>query len=214
MAYQLAGLPRRGLYKSRSLSTRMIGVGETLYFSAMWVIGVSSLCRVMMSDIWQSSKVRVCGFGRDPMRRFITPLSTPNLRPIAFKPIPESNIDRITSSWWSENLIRLWCLPLRILSCMLSFGVPKNRCDGFTHLGLSQVWQTNKSSGTGWYVSSYMIRWASRVVNCFRIRNEPYPLLFKLPVHNQQPGVLSMSFQKSSNVFAFIPRVYQLRLGG
>src|SRR5690606_35296206 len=34
------------------------------------------------------------------------------------------------------------CLPLAIMPCELSFGVPKNRCSGLTHLRRSHAWLT------------------------------------------------------------------------
>lgn len=78
------------------------------------------------------------------------------------------------------------CRPLRILSCILSKCVPKNKCSGLTHIGLSQVCSTWAPGGMVVLLkSSYENRW-DRVTTLFTLRS-PYPFVERLPVHGQQP---------------------------
>ena len=39
--------------------------------------------------------------------------------------------------------------PLRFASSALSEGVPRNKCSGLTHGGLSHLWQANNPPGIG-----------------------------------------------------------------
>lgn len=75
-------------------------------------------------------------------------------------------------------------LPLRSRSLLLSDGVPKKRCFGFRHLGLSQVCKTHKPFGM---FPSFIKKYARAALWPFRCNlNNPYPSRSHPPVQSQQ----------------------------
>jgi hypothetical protein len=100
---------------------------------------------------------------------------------------------------------KLWSRPLAILSLILSWVVPKNKCVGFTHAGTSQRWQMSSPGGMGPCASSHDMRWAPVILSPFLFTpNPPYPFLYLAPVHNQQ---------RCSSVFAtFVQNLFETSL--
>jgi len=65
------------------------------------------------------------------------------------------------------------CRPFRAQSTALSDFVPGNRCDGFTHGGLSHRCSTQSPLGTGPCINSHATRWAN--LNSPSHVTRPYP---------------------------------------
>jgi len=76
------------------------------------------------------------------------------------------------------------CLPLFILSVMLSWCVPRNRWLGFTHFGLSQVWHTNESCASPKCIDQDNL--CDDMTPCGLTIMLPYPPLDRAPDHSQQ----------------------------
>lgn len=146
----------------------------------------------------------------------ITPLSQPKDAAISKRVLPDFLFSMISSMFPSRRSPMrsfLGCAngllgypprqrPLRTLSVMLSWGVPRNRWLGFTHLGLSQWWQTNIPSGIGPLCNSQEKRCDMVLLSSAVGLNEPYPPLFVAPVQFQQPSVLATRSQnRSSTLF-------------
>ena len=72
------------------------------------------------------------------------------------------------------------------MSAELSAAVPRKRCSGLMHGGLSQWWQTYIFGGTGLpWKSSQATRWA--LVRIPPELTRPYPLAFLPRVHSMHP---------------------------
>ena len=89
--------------------------------------------------------------------------------------------------------------PLRTLSSMLSCGVPRNRCTGLVHSGLSQWWQTNRPIGIGPKWIAQETRCAIRYVPAAGL-NFPYPSRCFDPNHDQHPSALTTRSQNFSSI--------------
>jgi len=134
------------------------------------------------------------------------------ISPISFWVNPcKDLISRISSS------VSLgWCLLFRCLSRLLSAIVPRNRWSGFTHGGLSQVWQTAKA-GSKSLIHCISNLWA----RCCRPSswNIPYPSLSRIE-NSQQPlgPCLILEKNRSNGSFLYVPRFiikyYNTKTGG
>lgn len=147
----------------------------------------------------------------------ITPLSQPKDVAISERVLPDFRFSMISSMLPSRlfpirgvlgfvtETLRGWLpfqRPLRTLSVMLSWGVPRNRWLGFVHSGLSQWWQTSKPSGMGPLCSSHENRCAGSWLVSPLGENRPYPFLSFLADHVQQVSVLvTLSQNLSSTPF-------------
>ncbi len=83
--------------------------------------------------------------------------------------------------------LRQPCRALRIMSCVLSFGVPRNRWSTLTHEGLSQRCSTKISGDKSPRFSTHATRCA--VVRTYRPPGRicPYPPRVLVPIHGMQP---------------------------
>lgn len=128
---------------------------------------------------------------------------------MALRVFPWDRSARIFSKWASRFISTVWPRhrPFLTLSSMLSCGVPKNRCLGLVHSGLSQVWQTSRPSGIGPWYSSHAKRWASVLLNSLVGLKVPYPFLFFAPNHGQQSSVKATLCQNLSSTVNTITRL-------
>lgn len=85
----------------------------------------------------------------------------------------------------------LWLRALAAISAILSLCVPKNRCAGLTHNGLSHLWHTNNPSGISPHTNSHANLWARLCL----APKQPYPLSVTAPFHSQHLSVFSTRLQ-------------------
>lgn len=92
------------------------------------------------------------------LRRFWLALSN-SLRHVKHCLCPFLEMNRFSPSYSCPRGHSLFdllgSLPFLTLSSALSLYVPKNRCFGFTQLGLSQLWQTSNLPGSSLYSSTH-----------------------------------------------------------
>ena len=82
--------------------------------------------------------------------------------------------------------------PLLIMSCVLSWGVPRNRCSTLMHGGLSQRCSTLMPAGI-WpctYIHASLCASAERLA--FLSHRLPYPSLLRAPVCSMQPSGMAL----------------------
>lgn len=91
---------------------------------------------------------------------------------------------------------RLGSLPLDTQSRILSRWVPRNKCSGLQHGGLSHLWQASNPLGIDPSESANAVRWAN--IRCLLVSKTPYPAGFFLPFQIQQEAVFSTFDQKST----------------
>lgn len=84
------------------------------------------------------------------------------------------------------------------LSTALSEGVPKNKCSGFVHSGLSHLWQTYSPCGISPKCSIQDTRLAGAFSCMPPSRIIPYPNWCFAPIHFQQPSSFTTFSQKRS----------------
>ena len=88
----------------------------------------------------------------------------------------------------------LWSRPLRNLSCIFSFCVPRNKWRGFTQRRLSQVWQTCSSPGSRQFAIIQDSRWVRNIhLYPFHKLNTPYPFRAFAAFHSQHSSAERMS---------------------
>lgn len=105
---------------------------------------------------------------------------------------PRLLITRLVPEYWCPSghserlacqLLFFWCM-----SRILSLCVPRNRCDGFTQLGLSHLWHTSSRPGSSLCHKVHANLWAFHFENLplFLTPNSPYPQLFLPASQGQQ----------------------------
>lgn len=130
-------------------------------------------------------------------------LSTLKARANACHETPESRKDLTSAE--SALFSRRRPLSLRSLSLLLSDGVPRNKCFGFVHSGLSHLWQTNIPRGISpkWSIQDTRLAGAFSCMPPRRIM--PYPNGCFAPIHFQHPSCLmTFSQKRSANGLAFL----------
>lgn len=104
----------------------------------------------------------------------------------------------LMSPWRTGAILPIFIFalrPLRNISWLLSFLVPRNKWSGRTHLLLSHLWQTHSPSGIGPKCIIHDTRWASTV--SFSILKAPYPVLPLEPAIQYQQSSVWMTFMKN-----------------
>jgi hypothetical protein len=109
---------------------------------------------------------------------------------MAWYVIPEARNKRISLTEYSVSFADLCLspcidLPFAAISRMLSSFVPRNRCSGHIHGGVSQRWSTPNPSGIGPSISSHT-RCVTSLVRFFA-ETQPYPWVSHEPAHSQHP---------------------------
>lgn len=198
---------------------------------AMRAIGTPSLKRASISDVClRSSAVRTLWArgGGPGFKRAYWPCFTKNLRTVMGSHSKAAAIERSVSPFLRLSSISgkrssnlrvtygpgppLLTRPLRTLSSMLSWCVPRNRWSGLTHPGVSQWCRHCKPSGISPLATDHEKRCARTMLAGRLGRNWPYPFAVFPPVHSQQPSsgnLITFSKNLSCDVL-FIERYLKL----